>query len=206
MLLYVFFLCQHALAHNENRHDNHHYLLRHHRIPVPAMASWIPMRGLLLAACAVPLVSAVNVAVPLPGPFGEALAAQNLIGSHFGPADQNLTYDYLIVGGGTAGLVLANRLAANASNTVAVIEAGGFYEFDNGNFSQIPGDSSQYEPPHPTAFNPLVDWIQFTTTQAFLGNRSQLYTQGKTFGGGSARNSMWYQRSVVCPALMWFDH
>lgn len=53
-----------------------------------------------------------------------------------------MTYDYVIVGGGTAGLVLARRLAANFSLTVAVIEAGGFYELDNGNFSEIPAFAS----------------------------------------------------------------
>ena len=41
-------------------------------------------------------------------------------------------FDYVIVGGGTAGLVVAMRLAENGSNTVAVIEAGGFYDQDNG--------------------------------------------------------------------------
>ena len=69
----------------------------------------------------------------------EQIQATDLLGSHFGVPGIPATYDYVIVGGGTAGLVVARRLAANASFTVAVIEAGGFYETDNGNFSQIPG-------------------------------------------------------------------
>ena len=76
--------------------------------------------------------------------FSEDLYATQLIGSHFGIPDIPLTYDYVIVGGGTAGLVMARRLAANSTVTVAVIEAGGFYELDNGNFSEIPGYASQF--------------------------------------------------------------
>lgn len=76
--------------------------------------------------------------------FSEILFASGLIGSHFGVPDIPKTYDYVIVGGGTAGLVIARRLAANASLTVAVIEAGGFYELDNGNFSEIPAFASQF--------------------------------------------------------------
>ena len=74
----------------------------------------------------------------------EDIYATQLIGSHFGVPDVALTYDYVVIGGGTAGLVMARRLAANPSFTVAVIEAGGFYEFDNGNYSEIPGFASQF--------------------------------------------------------------
>lgn len=49
-------------------------------------------------------------------------------GNNFGIWGQNASYDYVVVGGGTAGLALATRLAENTSLTVAVIEAGGFYE------------------------------------------------------------------------------
>ena len=74
----------------------------------------------------------------------EDLYATHLIGSHFGIPDVAVTYDYVVIGGGTAGLVMARRLAANSSFTVAVIEAGGFYEFDNGNYSEIPAFASQF--------------------------------------------------------------
>lgn len=60
-------------------------------------------------------------------------------GNNFGIPGQNATYDYIIVGGGTAGLALAARLAEDTSLTVAVIEAGGFYEEDFGNNSVVPG-------------------------------------------------------------------
>lgn len=76
--------------------------------------------------------------------YSENIYATQLIGSHFGVPDTPIIYDYVIVGGGTAGLVMARRLAANSSFTVAVIEAGGFYEFDNGNYSEIPAFASQF--------------------------------------------------------------
>ena len=95
---------------------------------------WGVMRLLLLQGVLWPICCA----------YSEDLFATQLIGSHFGVPDTPITYDYVIVGGGTAGLVVARRLAANSSFTVAVIEAGGFYEFDNGNYSEIPGYASQF--------------------------------------------------------------
>jgi choline dehydrogenase len=64
--------------------------------------------------------------------LGRVLAFDPL-GNSFGVPGVNATYDYIIVGGGTAGLAIATRLAENKSNTVAVIEAGNFYQIDNGN-------------------------------------------------------------------------
>ena len=55
--------------------------------------------------------------------FNEKLEALSLLGSHFGAVDIPATYDYVIVGGGTAGLTVANRLSKQF--TVAVVEAGG---------------------------------------------------------------------------------
>jgi hypothetical protein len=50
----------------------------------------------------------------------------------FGTPGKNASYDYVIVGGGTGGLTIAARLAENKNISVAVIEAGGFYQVDNG--------------------------------------------------------------------------
>ena len=75
--------------------------------------------------------------------ISEHLDTLQLIGSHFGVPNVTRTYDYVIVGGGTAGLVVARRLASNSSLSIAVIEAGGFSEFDNGNASEVPGYASQ---------------------------------------------------------------
>ena len=80
-----------------------------------------------------------------------------ILGSSFG-VPGNASFDYVIIGGGTAGLVVAAKLASDASISVAVIEAGGFYELDNGNISVIPGDASYYTGTSPNDTQPLVDW------------------------------------------------
>ncbi len=69
------------------------------------------------------------------GTYQDVLGAGHLLGDHFGIPGIVGSYDYVIIGGGTAGNVLARRLAANTSITVALIEAGGFYEMDNGNLT-----------------------------------------------------------------------
>lgn len=81
-----------------------------------------------------------------------------LLGSTFGLPGTNATYDYVIVGGGTAGLAIATRLSATPGISVAVVEAGSFYEIDNGNLSSIPGSATFYTGSDPTNFQPLVDW------------------------------------------------
>ncbi len=86
----------------------------------------------------------------------------NVLGTAFGTPGTNATFDYVIVGGGTAGLTLATRLAENPTISVAVIEAGGFYEVDNGNRSTVPGYANFYTGSDPKNYNPLVDW-GFTT-------------------------------------------
>ena len=86
-----------------------------------------------------------------------ALLAQSL-NSSFGVPGINASYDYVIVGGGTAGLTIAAQLAENSTNSVAVIEAGGFYEIVNGNISVIPGEATFYAGTDPDDTQPLVDW------------------------------------------------
>lgn len=83
----------------------------------------------------------------------------------FGVSGVDATYDYIIVGGGTAGLTVASRLAENPNITVAVIEAGGFYEADDGNVSVVPGYCTVYAGTAPNGTNPLVDWGFVTTPQ-----------------------------------------
>lgn len=94
--------------------------------------------------------------------YVDSITAQNLIGSRFGVPFFNASFDYIVVGGGTAGLTLATRLAQNASKTVAVIEAGGFTEFDNGNHTAIPADSGYWIGTAPAGRNPLIDWEIYT--------------------------------------------
>ena len=94
------------------------------------------------------------------------IQARRLLGTSFGIPGDNATYEYIIVGGGTAGLTLATRLAEQQSGQVAVIEAGSFYEISNGNQSQIPASDGRYAGKDKNDWQPLVDWGYVTTPQA----------------------------------------
>lgn len=111
--------------------------------------------------------------------------AQQLYSNHFGKAGVNASYDYVVVGGGTAGLAVAYRLAEDGSKTVAVIEAGGFYETDGGNTSVVPAYCVQYANVAESSAKdfPLTDWGFLTTPQAGLNNRTIHYGRGKMLGG-----------------------
>ncbi|KXT16117.1 hypothetical protein AC579_5095 [Pseudocercospora musae] len=97
-------------------------------------------------------------------------------------------FDYVIVGGGTAGLALANRLSADGSQRVAVIEAGSLYEVTNPVLSSTPAGDVFWAGSDPADTNPLVDWNFVTEPQAGANGRSIHYARGKCLGGSSARN------------------
>jgi choline dehydrogenase len=132
----------------------------------------------------------------------DPISGQLLLGSSFGtPFDS--VYDYVIVGGGTAGLVLANRLSFSGIHTVSVIEAGSFYELDNGNVSQIPryvwsGANIDF-----SDVNPLVDWEFETEPEEGIGGAKIHYPRGKTLGGSSARNHMIYHHPTKDSLSKW---
>jgi choline dehydrogenase len=107
-------------------------------------------------------------------------------------SDETLTYDYIIIGGGTAGLTVASRLSENPNLQVAVIEAGGYYEKSDGNNSIIPGYASYGASTDPASANstPSIDWGFVTAPIAALNGRSFHYARGRTLGGSSARNYM----------------
>ncbi|KAJ4297924.1 hypothetical protein N0V90_005823 [Kalmusia sp. IMI 367209] len=125
----------------------------------------------------------------------DPITGQQLIGESFGVPGVNTTYDYVIVGGGTAGLVLANRLS-DSSNTVAVIEAGSFYEFSNGNISAIPRYVWTGTGMDLSDANPLVDWMFMTEPEEGFGGKKIHYARGRALGGSSARNHIGYQRGT----------
>lgn len=113
-----------------------------------------------------------------------------------------------IVGGGTAGNAIAKRLAENSSLSVAVIEAGGFYEQFHSNISQIPAFAGVTTGPDPSQQYPAIDWsIAIQHQPQLLGLAADATVQaGKTFGGGSARNYMTYQRGTAGSYQAWADN
>lgn len=137
-------------------------------------------------------------------PIGLESLTDSLLGSSFG-VPGNQSFDYVIIGGGTAGLTLANRLTENPAFSVAVIEAGGFYEIDNGNVSQIPLNAPIGTDKTTSNYNPLVDWGFVTTPQKGADNAIIHYARGKCLGGSSARNYMAYQRGSKKSYNQWAD-
>ena len=65
----------------------------------------------------------------------------------------------------TLSLAVARRLAEDPGCTVAVVEAGDFYEFSNGNNTAVPGLSSAFLGSNPVRRNPFLDWYQPFVTQ-----------------------------------------
>ena len=94
-------------------------------------------------------------------------------------------FDYIIIGAGSAGCVLANRLSENSNNKVVLIEAGGK---DNYPWIHIPVGYFK------TMHNPSVDWCYKTEPDASMNNRSIRYPRGKTLGGSSSINGLLYIR------------
>ena len=94
-------------------------------------------------------------------------------------------FDYIIIGAGSAGCVLANRLSANPNHKILLLEAGGK---DNNPWIHIPGGYFN------TMHNPKTDWCFNTEKEPNCDNREMIYPRGKTLGGSSSINGMLYIR------------
>ena len=99
--------------------------------------------------------------------------------------DESLIFDYIIIGAGTAGCLLANRLSADATKRVLLIEAG---RKDDYHWIHIPVGYLY------CIGNPRTDWLYNTEPDAGLNGRSLRYPRGKTLGGCSSINGMIYMR------------
>lgn len=95
------------------------------------------------------------------------------------------TFDYVIIGGGSAGCVLTNRLSGNPSNSVCLLEAGGK---DSWIWFHIPVGYLF------AIGNPRADWMFKTESEPGLNGRVLNYPRGKVLGGSSAINAMIYMR------------
>jgi len=97
----------------------------------------------------------------------------------------NTTFDYIVVGAGTAGCLLANRLSANPAKRVLLIEAG---QKDDYHWIHIPVGYLY------CIGNPRTDWMYRTEPCDGLNGRTLQYPRGKTLGGCSSINGMIYMR------------
>ena len=95
------------------------------------------------------------------------------------------TFDYVIIGAGTAGCLLANRLSKNPSRRVLLLEAG---RRDDYHWIHIPVGYLY------CIGNPRTDWLYSTEADAGLNGRQLRYPRGKTLGGCSSINGMIYMR------------
>ncbi|MGH7107081.1 MAG: GMC family oxidoreductase, partial [Acetobacteraceae bacterium] len=107
------------------------------------------------------------------------------------PADR---FDYIIIGGGTAGLVLANRLSARPEVSVLLLEAGGR---DSYIWIHIPIGYLY------TQNNPRTDWCFKTEPEAGLNGRVLAYPRARVLGGCSSINGMIYMRGQARDYDLW---
>ena len=104
--------------------------------------------------------------------------------------------DYLVVGTGSAGSVVANRLSADPNSRVVVIEAG---PMDTDKFIHIPAAFSKL-------FRSPVDWDYLTEPQKDVGGREIYWPRGKVLGGSSSLNAMMWVPGFPADYDEWAEH
>ncbi len=97
-----------------------------------------------------------------------------------------MSYDYIVIGAGSAGCAVVSRLTEDANNKVLLLEAGGPDEEDG---IHIPAA-------FPNLFKTPFDWAYETTEQPGLNGRKEFMPRGRVFGGTSSINAMIYQRGA----------
>ena len=105
-------------------------------------------------------------------------------------------YDFIIIGAGSAGCVLANRLSADKSNNVLLLEAGGT---DRRFYVQMPIGYGK------TYYQKAVNWMFMSEPSEGTNNRSSYWPRGKVLGGSSSINAMVYVRGNPQDFDDWFD-
>lgn len=108
------------------------------------------------------------------------------------------TFDFVIVGGGPAGLLVANKLSSDPNITVAVIEAGDS-AFNNPNVTRLPRSIAEFSP----GIGTQVDWSYNSVSQRYASNRTIPYLAGKALGGTTAINGMTYVRAEKVQIDAW---
>ena len=106
------------------------------------------------------------------------------------------TFDTIIIGGGTAGALLSNRLRADSRHRVLLIEAG---RKDDYHWIHIPVGYLY------CIGNPRTDWLYNTEPDAGLNGRTLRYPRGKTLGGCSSINGMIYMRGQARDYDQWAE-
>lgn len=104
-----------------------------------------------------------------------------------------MTYDYIVIGAGSAGCALVNRLSKRPELSILLLEAGG------------PDDDPGIEIPaaFSTLFKTTFDWAYETTPQEGLNGRVEFLPRGKVFGGSASINAMIYQRGAPANYDTW---
>lgn len=108
-----------------------------------------------------------------------------MIKNHLRLLGEQVEFDFVVVGAGSAGCVLANRLSANPKHRVALLEAGGR---DSSPWIHIPVGYFK------TMGNPNTDWCYHTQPDPGLNGRSIAWPRGKVLGGSSSINGLLYVR------------
>lgn len=105
-----------------------------------------------------------------------------------------MNFDYIVVGGGTAGCVVAARLSERREARVLVVEAGPSARHP---LIPVPGASAY------VAAAPTLNWHRMTQPQRALYGRSLYLAQGRVIGGSSSINGMVYTRGAACDYAHW---